>query len=79
MRFVLLEGGGEARAQPLARGVHYENPRRSRRYMDFAGIEEEQTVVALLQDDDRIGMRLDAVFGHEVAEDDAAESPLTKS
>ena len=41
MRFIFFEGGREARAQPLARGVQHENPRRPRGYMDFAGIEEE--------------------------------------
>ncbi len=66
MRFVFLERGGEGRAQPDARGVQHQDPRRARGHVHLAGIEEQDAVVALLQDDDRIGLRLDAVLRGEL-------------
>jgi hypothetical protein len=79
MRFVFFESGREAGTQPLAGSVQHEDPRRPGGDMDFAGVEEEQSVVALLQHDDRVGMRLDSVFGCEFGQDEPAESPLTES
>src|SRR5947209_4607668 len=53
--------------------------RRTGRHVDFAGIQEQHAVEALLQDDDRIGARLDAVLRGKLAQHEPPEPPLTES
>ena len=45
----------------------------------FAGVEEEHAVVAALQHDDRIGLRLEPVARGELGQHQAAEAAFAKS
>src|SRR5207248_3059870 len=74
-----LEHGREAGAQPLAPCVQREHARRAGAYMTFAGVEEQHAVIAALQHDDGIGLRLQPVAGSELGQHQPAETALAKS